>query len=172
MVRGMDRLFSTQLCLTVNRAAVRTSYYREDGTTKSLESFDLVLRAHGDTNIVLSSGELLADIEIHFTLSTKRQMPAELDRDLEDEDVGFLVHTEGERGEPLVHGAALLPDSGLAAALLPRAVDGTVTLILPAITPNAQTNTPFVWGKNRPHMLRIVRIDLSVGYARGGHGER
>ncbi|UVS60028.1 MULTISPECIES: hypothetical protein [Nitrosomonas] len=96
------------------------SLHSESGNTISSESFSLVLRPAPDTNMVLSSGEQLGDIEIHLTLSTKWRTANELDRDLTDDDVGFLAHTQGERSEPFVHGAALLRDTTVVGALLSR----------------------------------------------------
>jgi hypothetical protein len=135
------------------------SLHGESGSTISSESFSLVLRcADRDTNVVLSSGEQLVDIEIHLTLSTKWRTANELDQDLTDGDVGFLVHSQRERGKPFIHGAALLRDTTVVGALLSRGAEGRVMLVLPSIP---LTDEPFVWGTSRPNMLRISRLELS-----------
>ncbi|WP_430231954.1 hypothetical protein [Nitrosomonas communis] len=138
------------------------SLHSESGNTISSESFSLVLRLAPDTNMVLSSGEQLGDIEIHLTLSSKWRTANELDRDLTDDDVGFLAHTQGERSKPFVHGAALLRDTTVVGALLSRGAEGRVKLVLPSVPIKEITDTSFVWGTNRPNMLRISHLELSA----------
>ena len=155
-------MFPTYLHLSVARASATMSLHSESGSAISSESFSLVLRAAPDTNVVLSSGEQLVDIEIHLTLSTRWRTANELDRDLTDDDVGFLAHTQGERGEPFIHGAALLRDTTVVGALLSRGTEGRVKLVLPSVPIKERTDAPFVWGTNRPNMLRISHLELSA----------
>lgn len=153
--------FPACLYLPVVRASATMSLHSEGGAVRSSESFSLVLRAPHDANIVLSTGQQLAEIEIHLTLSIKWRTAHELDQDLAADDIGFLAHTEGDRGEPFVHGAVLLSNTTVIAALLSGSVEGRVKLVLPSI-PSHEKNAPFVWGRNRPNMLRISHLEVSV----------
>lgn len=167
----MNCLFSTYLHLSVVQASATMSLYNEDGVSRSSESFALVLRAAHNTNLVLSTGERLPDVEIHLTLSTKWLTAQDLDRDLANDDVGFLVHTEDERGGPFVHGAALLPNATVVATLLSAGAEGRVTLALsPSVISGDRGDTPFVWGKNRPNALHISHLDVSVLQREGAQG--
>lgn len=138
------------------------SVHGENGILKASESFALVLRASHDTTIVLSTGESLAEVDVHLTLSTRWRTAPELDKDLTNEDVGFLAHTEGERGEPFVHGGALLSSTSVMAALLSAGAKGTITLVLPSVPIADSWAAQFVWGRNRPNMLRIGHLEVSV----------
>ena len=158
----MNLAFPTHLRLSVIQASATMSLHGEDGISKSSESFSLVLRATRDANIALSTGERLADVDVHLTLSTKWRTAQELDKDLTNEDVGFLAHTEGERGEPFVHGGALLSNTAVIAKLLSVGTDGTVTLVLPSVPITDKNDAPFEWGRNRPNMLRISHLEVSV----------
>lgn len=163
----MNIVFPTHLRLLVVQASATMSLLGEDGISRSSESFSLVLRATHDTNVALSTGERLSDVDVHLTLSTKWRTPQELDKDLTNEDVGFLAHTEGERGEPFVHGGALLSNTTVVAALLSAGTDGTVTLVLPTVPITNKKEAPFVWGRNRLNMLRINHLEVSVHRGEG-----
>jgi len=158
----MPLAFPKYLRLSVVQAVATMSLHGEDGISNSSESFSLVLRATRDSDIALSTGERLANVDVHLTLSTKWRTAQELDRDLSNEDVGFLAHTEGERGEPFVHGGALLSNTTVIAALLSVGTHGTVTLVLPSVPITDKKDSPFVWGWNRPNMLRISHLEVSV----------
>lgn len=169
--RHMTYIFPTYLHLSVVRASGTMSLDSESDSAISSESFSLVLRAAHDTNVVLSSGEQLADVEIHLTLSTKWRTANELDQDLTNDDVGFLAHTNGERGEPFVHGAALLADTTVVGALLAIGTEGRVKLVLSSVPIGERTEAPFVWGTNRPNMLRISHLEVSVFPIEAGQRE-
>ena len=158
----MSLAFSTHLNLSVVQASASMSHLSEDGILKSSESFFLVLRATRDTNIALSTGEVLADVDIHLTLSTKWRTAQEIDKDLTIEDVGFLAHTEDERGKPFVHGCALLSNTTVIAKLLSAGMDGTIKLLLSSVPISDRMGDPFVWGRHRPNMLRISYFEVSV----------
>lgn len=158
----MNLAFPTHLRLSVVQASATMLLHGDEGISKSSESFSLVLRATRDANIALSTGELLADVDVHLTLSTKWRIAQELDKDLSTQDVGFLVHTEGERGEPFVHGGGLLSDTAVVAALLSMNTDGTVTLVLPSVLITDKKDAPFVWGRNKSNMLRISHLEVSI----------
>ena len=167
----MNLAFPTHLRLSVIQASATMSLHGEDGISKSSESFSLVLRATRDANIALSTGERLADVEIHLTLSTKWRTANELDQDLTNVDVGFLAHTKGERGEPFVHGVALLADTTVVGALLSKDTKGRVKLVLSSVPIGERTEAPFIWGTNRPNMLRISHLEVSVFPIEGGQRE-
>ncbi|WP_232428915.1 hypothetical protein [Aromatoleum toluclasticum] len=111
---------------------------------------------------MLSTGQRLADVDIHLTLFTKYRNAQELDRDLKTDDVGFLAHTEGEYGAPFVHGAALLFNTTAVAALLSDGMCGKVRMGLPTVPFNDSKDAPYMWDKNRPNMLRISDLEISV----------
>lgn len=121
-----------------------------------------MLRASQDTNIVLSTGEKLADVDVNLTLSTKCRSAQEVDRELLIDDIGFLAHTEGEHGKPSVHGIVLLTNTTVVASLLSAGSKGWVRLALPSIPFEDSKDTPYVWGKNRPSMLRISHLEISA----------
>jgi hypothetical protein len=160
----MTYIIPTGISLSVIRTVAEISLCVEGDTPRSSERFDLVLRASSDTNIVLSTGHRLADVDIHLMLSTEWRTAQELDRDLTISDVGFLTHTLGERGEPFVHGIALLFNTNTAAvaSLLYPGVSGKVRLGLPTVPFEDRKDAPYVWGRNRPYMLRISHLALSV----------
>jgi hypothetical protein len=158
----MTYTIPTDLYLSVIRTSATMSLHMEGGTLRSEESFSLVLRASQGTNVVLSSGEKLADVDVHLTLSTKCRIAQELDRDLLIDDIGFLAHTEGELGKPFVHGCALLTDTAVVASLLSAGTKGRVSLVSPSVPFEDSKDTPYVWGKNRPNMLRISHLHVSV----------
>jgi hypothetical protein len=143
------------------------SLHVEADTPIASESFSLVLRASRDTNVVLSTGQRLADVDIHLTLSTKWRTAQALDRDLMIDDVGFLAHNEGERGAPFVHGGALLLNTTVVASLLCAGTTGKVRLVLPTVPFEKAKDAPYVWGRSRPNMLRISHLEVSV---LGGEG--
>lgn len=155
-------MLPTNLYLSVINASATTSLNAAGDTSKSSESWSLVLRSSPDTNIVLSTGHRLADIDIHFTLSTKWRTRQELDRDLAPDAVGFLSHNEGEQGEPFVHGEALLLNTTIVAALLSTGITGKVRMEIPTVPFVDGEKVPFVWGSNRPNMLHISHIEISV----------
>lgn len=157
----MNLEFPTHLRMSVVQASATMSLHGEGGILKSSESYSLVLRATGAANIVLSTGERLADVDVHLTLSTKWRTAQDLDKDLTNEDIGFLAHTEGEQGEPFLHGCALLSNTTVISALL-SGTDGTVTLVLPTVPIADKKDEPFEWGRNRPNMLRISNLDVSI----------
>ena len=158
----MTYVFPTGLNLSVIRVSATVSLHVEGDAPRSSESFSLVLRASRETNIVLSTGQRLADVDIHFTLSTEWRNAQELDRDLTTDDVGFLTHSEGERGEPFVHGAALLLNTTVVASLLRVGMKGKVNVVLPTVPFSDGTDTPYVWGRSRPNTLRISHLGVSV----------
>jgi hypothetical protein len=158
----MTYALPTALYLSVLRVSANTSLHSDGGSLKSSESWSLVLRASPDTNVVLSTGQRLAAVDIHLTLSTKWRTAQELDRDLTPEDVGFLAHTEGERGEPFVHGGALLSSTAIVNALLGADTVGKVEIVLPTVPFEDKKNNPYVWGRNRPNMLRISHLEVSI----------
>lgn len=158
----MSFAFPTHVFLSVAQVSATMSVHGEDGILKASESFSLVLRASHDANIILSTGERLADVDVHLTLSTRWRTAAELDKDLTNEDVGFLAHAEGERGEPFVHGGALLSNTDIMAALLSAGTKGKVKLVLPSVPFADNKDAPFLWGRNRPNMLRISHLEVSV----------
>lgn len=129
----MNLAFPTHLRLSIVQTSATMSLHGENGISKSSESFSLVLRTTSDENIALSTGERLSDLDVHLTLSTKWKTAQALDRDLIDDDVGFLAHIEGERGEPFIHGGALLSNTTVIAALLSAGTNGRVTLVLPSV---------------------------------------
>jgi hypothetical protein len=131
----------------------------------------LVLRAAPDTNIVLSTGQLLAAVDIHLSLSTKWRTAQELDPDLAPEDVGFLAHIEGERSEPFVHGSALLSGTKIVNALLGVGTVGKVKMVLPNVPFEDRKEHPYVWGRNRPRMLRIGHLEISVLGGKGAESD-
>ena len=126
------------------------------------ESFSLVLRASRETNIVLSTGQQLADVDVHFTLFTKWKTGPDLDQDLENDDVGFLAHIEGERGAPFVHGGALLLSKTVVAALLCVGTHGKVKATLPTVPFENRKDAPYIWGTNKSNMLRISHLEISA----------
>lgn len=67
----MTLAFPTNLNLSVMRISASTSLRVDQDTLKSAESWFLVLRAEDNSRIVLSTGERLAEVDIHLTLSTK-----------------------------------------------------------------------------------------------------
>jgi hypothetical protein len=158
----MNYIISTNLFLSVVRSKATMSLSVGSGEPASSESFSLVLRAARDTNIVLSSGQRLNEFDIHFTFLSKCRNGPELDRDLSMDDVGFLTHAQGERGEPYIHGMALLINSRIIRLLLSPGVSGTVSLTLPTVPFSESTDRPYVWEKNRPNMLRINHIEISA----------
>ncbi len=158
----MTYTIPTDLYLSVIRTSATMSLHMEGGTLRSEESFSLILRAAKDTNVVLSTGEKLADVDVHLTLSTKYRIAQELDRDLLIDDIGFLAHTEGELGRPFVHGSALLTNTTVVASLLSANTKGKVRLVLPSVPFEDGKDTPYVWGKNRPNMLRISHLYISA----------
>jgi hypothetical protein len=134
----------------------------EGGTTRCAESFALVLRSDSDTNIVLSTGESLSEVDVHLTLSTKWRTGPEIDEDLTDEDVGFLCHSEGEGNTPFVGGGALLLQTSILASLLAPGVSGTVKLTLPTVPFKQSNEPPYVWGHDRTHFLRVSHVEVSA----------
>jgi hypothetical protein len=152
----------TDLYLSVVRTSATMSLHVEESTLRSSESFALVLRASYDTNVILSTGQRLADVDIHLTLFTKHRTANELDQDLKTDDVGFLAHTEGEYGAPFVHGAALLFNTTVVALLLSNDIRGKVIMGLPTVPFNDSKDTPYVWGQNRPNMLRMSYLEISA----------
>ena len=158
----MTYVFPTDLHLSVTRISATVSLHVEGGALRSSESFSLVLRASRGTNIVLSTGQRLADVDIHFTLSTKWRTAQDVDRDLKSADVGFLAHTEGEQGVPFVHGGALLLNPTVVASFLCAGTHGKMILVLPTVPFEEGTDVPYVWGANRENMLRIDHLQLSA----------
>ena len=158
----MTYVFPTDLHLSVVRISATVSLHVEGGAPHSLEAFSLVLRASRGTNIILSTGQRLADVDIHFTLSTKWRTAQDLDRDLKINDVGFLAHTEGEQGVPFVHGGALLLNTTVVASLLCSGTHGRMSLVLPTVPFEERMDVPHVWGTNRENMLRIDHLQLST----------
>ena len=79
-----------------------------------------------------------------------------------NDDVGFLAHCEGEHGAPFVHGAALLFNSTVIGSLLYSGMRGKVRLGLPTVPFEDSKDAPYVWGRNRPNMLRISDLEVSV----------
>lgn len=166
----MQYALATDLYLSVVRVSATMSLHVEAEAPQSSESYSLVLRASRDTNIVLSTGQRLADIDIHLTLSTKWRAAHELDRDLTIDDVGFLAHTEGDRGEPFVHGAVLLLNTAVVSSLLCAGTSGRVSLVLPAVPFEAKAEAPYIWEKNRPNMLRISNLEVTVLQGQSAQG--
>jgi hypothetical protein len=158
----MTHLLPTDLHLSVVRASATNSLHIEADTPQSSDSFFLVLRTSRETNVVLSTGQRLADVDIHLTLSTKWHTAQEIDRDLAFDDVGFLAHSEGERGEPFVHGRALLLNTTIVASLLSSGTTGKVRLVLPTVPFDDNAEAPYVWEKSRPNRLRISNLEVSV----------
>ena len=158
----MTYVFPTGLNLSVIRVSATVSLHVEGDAPRSSESFSLVLRASRETNIVLSTGQRLADVDIHFTLSTKWRTAQDLDRDLKINDVGFLAHIEGERGVPFVHGGALLLNTTVVASLLCSGTHGRMSLVLPTVPFEERRDVPHVWGTNRENILRIGHLQLSA----------
>ena len=159
----MTHTLPTCLYLSVIRVSASASLHGEGGTLRSSESLSLVLRADSDTNIVLSTGQRLATVEIHLTLSKQWRTAQELDRDLTPDDVGFLVHNEGEHREPHVGGGALfLSSTAIANALLGVGTTGKVQFVLPSVPFSDKQTDPYVWGQGRPNKLRISHLDISI----------
>lgn len=158
----MTYAFPIDVNLSVVQVSATMSLHAEGAAPVSSEAYSFVLRASNDTNIVLSTGQRLADIDIHLTLSTKWRDAHALDRNLMSDDVGFLAHSEGERGEPFVHGAALLIDTTLVASLLHAGAHGKIKIVLPTVPFSDRADTPYVWGTNRRNMLRISHLEVSV----------
>lgn len=158
----MDENLSTDLLLTVTQVAAHMSVHSGNGEPTTSHSFSLVLRAIRNTNIALSSGVSLDDVDIHITLSTEWCTGPELDRDLSHNDVGYLAYTDGERDEPFIHGAAFLKNSKIVRLLLTSGVTGIVNIILPTVPFSESPDEPYVWGKNRQNVLRISHFAVSA----------
>ena len=144
----MSYAFPSNLYFSVVRTSATMSLHFEADTPRLSESFSLVLRASQDTNVVLSTGQRLEDVDIHLMLSTKWRTAQELDQDLMIDDVGFLTHVEGERGEPFVHGVALLLNTTIVASLLCAGTKGKIKLVLPTVPFEERTDAPYIWGWN------------------------
>jgi hypothetical protein len=150
-----------RLSLDVVRAAESIYVGSDDGQLKTYRDLSLVLRADHYANIRLSSGEGINKFDIDFTISTRWKTGKELDEDLTEEDIGFLFHTENN-GKPRIHGGAIWPLGSFPEALGRPGTIGSVSILLSNVETIPEYAPPFEWGLNRPDILRINSIQLSV----------
>jgi len=155
---------STLMPFTVISAAGTLSLVGGEGVQLSSEKYSLVLRVSSSSDIVLSTGERLGDVDIHLLLSPMYKIAKEIDEDLTIEDIGFIVHVE-ESGVPFIHGTALLQDSTVVASLLSKGTRGSGILFI-CEGNSKQFKPPFVWGKYRQNMLHIRSLEICVTQAK------
>jgi hypothetical protein len=121
----------------------------------------LVLRADHYAKICLTSGENINNFDIDFMISTKWNTGQELDGDLKEDEIGFLCHTK-EGGSPYIHGGAIWLLDSFPEGLGSPGMLSTISLTLSNVETIADYAPSFEWGLNRPNILRISSIKLSV----------
>lgn len=148
--------------LAVIRAAESVYLGSDEGQLKTHRDLHLVLRADSYANICLISGERINKFDIDFTISTRWKNGKELDQDLDPDDIGFFCHTEDKDGKPAIHGGAIWLFNSFPEALAdPKAVSN-VSVLLANVQTIPEYALPFQWGLNRPNILLIKSIEISV----------
>jgi hypothetical protein len=154
--------FPTDVSFLVLRASMSSELEMRDGISHSINSLNLVLVAITNTQIQLSSGQHLSEIELHFTVSNKWHTPIDLDRDLNLQDVGFLCCVIEPNGKIFVHGAAIWPDKQLPDYLLADGLVCNVQLTLGSFSASSELDSPYLWAAGRENILHISSIRFSA----------
>lgn len=153
--------------LLVNFSVVSVSVSDEITISNALPTtrrrLSLVLRARIDTEIQLSSGELLESMDIHLSLVAGLASAQELATELTEEDIGFLIHTTSTYEPPFIHGAVLWPDVLLPYHLLAKGLRANVLLTISSLPQLLNHEEPHVWQSGRKELLRIS--SYSIGCA-------
>ena len=154
--------FPMLVSFSVSRALMSSDIEVHDGPPCAITSLNLVLLADRETKIHLSGGEPLSEIELHFSISSKWRTPAELDRDLTANDVGFLCHTRESNGKAFVHGAAVWPNEFLPQYLLAENLNRKAQFTITSLPTLLESAPPHSWGTNREHVLRLSSVRFSA----------
>ncbi|MES9943407.1 MAG: hypothetical protein ABW080_00430 [Candidatus Thiodiazotropha sp.] len=157
----MEYIISSSVSFNVLDISASMEMHIEEKAVVHYEEYQLILRAIKSTNIVLDSGKHLSDVDINLTLSSKFKSSKEIDRELTEDDLGFLAHIEDSDGSPFVHGTAPLIDRTVLQNLFNKGTKGYVTIQLPTVPFEDDTTRPYVFKKNRPNMLRISGLSVS-----------
>jgi hypothetical protein len=154
--------FPTDVSFLVLRASMSSELEMRDGIPYSINSLNLVLVAVTNTQIQLSSGEHLSEVELHFTVSNKWHTPVDLDRDLNLQDVGFLCCVTEPNGKIFVHGAAIWPEKQLPDYLLADGLVCNVQLTIGFFSTTSEPDSPYLWAVGRENILHISSIRFSA----------
>ena len=154
-------LIPVQLNLDVVRAAESIFVGSHNGQLTTYRNLNLVLRADHRTKICLTAGDSINKFDIDFTISTKWKIGKELDKDLTDEDIGFLCHTKDGR-DSFIHGRAIWPLESFPEGLWCSGTIGSISLELSNLEEIPEYAPSFKWDLSRPNILKINSIQLSV----------
>ncbi|WP_325331033.1 hypothetical protein [Sulfuricella sp.] len=154
--------FPMLVSFSVLRASMSSEIEVHGGLPCAINSLKLVLLADRDTRIHLSGGEPLSEIELHFSISSKWRTPAELDRDLTANDVGFLCHTRESNGKAFVHGAAVWSNESLPQYLLAENVSRIAQITISSLPTLLESCPPHSWGTSREHALHLSSVRFSA----------
>ena len=155
----------TDFSLLANFAVVSASASEEitaaNGTMATRRRLSLVLRAGGDTELELSSGEHLSTIDTHLTLVAGLASLHELGAELMEEDLGFLLHSASGSEPPFVHGAVAWSAESLPYYLLTQGLRINVLLTISSLPRLLDYDEPHIWESGRKALLRIAAYTIS-----------
>lgn len=159
--------FPMFVSFSVVRASMSSEIEVHDGLPRAINCLNLVLLADRDTKIHLAGGAPLSEIEIHFSISSKWRAPADLDRDLTANDVGFICHTRESNGKAFVHGAAVWPNEPLPQYLLADNLSHNAQFTIASLPTILESDPPHSWGTNRENILHLSSVHFSALHGEG-----
>ena len=150
------------LFLSVIEVTSATSVSVESDLPVFSNVHSLVLSVSPETDIMLSNGDKLSSNTINLSFSDKWKTGKDIDKDLNSEDIGFLVYTEDESGIPFIHGSVLLQDHSVIEKLFIQGVKGRLRITIPEIPFNENRDDSYIWGTYRKNLLRIQYMNIST----------
>ncbi len=128
----------------------------------SKKKIKLVTRAREFETIVLPSGQLLRDVDIHLDLIANINSAVELKPFLKPTDIGYIVHTNEGETSPFIHGAIAWLGQELPYYLLATSAPHYLELSFNNLPVVCYGDDPFVWQMGLGSVLRISSINLSA----------
>jgi hypothetical protein len=145
----------------INSASETVLVGNEGGKVITHRKLALTMRADNYAKIDLSNGRPINHYDVHFSLSTKCRTAKDIDADLNDDEIGFLVYSDN-KSEIFIHGSAVWPHDTFIDGICNPDVKVYLSLTLANQEVVHDYAPSITWKPHRDGAFRLSALDISV----------